>query len=110
MIIMAENADLKTLADIERMMMQREDHTKRKMVGVDEDGDPMFDSAPVITNEALDYVRYSKLKQAAIEWAKMLESVCIALPEGVDTEAIVAYKIRQWIMHFFNLTEEDMHE
>ena len=115
---MAENEDLKVLDDITRFKMRHEDHTKRKVIGIDYDDDLVFDSSPIITYKTMDWVKYSELKQAAIAWVRAMRlakknyhgdygAEVAGLPVSCEHDVYCDY-LEQWIMHFFGLTEEDV--
>jgi len=58
--------------------------------------------------EGLPYINYYELKQEAIKWVK--ERKFLPVPKGVEPHVYHAYMHgeREFIKHFFNLTEEDL--
>ena len=105
---------LKTLKDLSSVSVNHVNHTKQKVVGIDDDNDLLFDNPPERRTENLDFVSYELLREEAKNWISQIEAkiqekagqfddfgIDLGMEYAEKGEAIIGF-----IKHFFNLEEE----
>ncbi len=95
----------KTLKDLSSISVKHIDLTKRKVVGIDDDGDLVFDKPPETRIEKLKFVSHDDLRAEAKKWVKALNKPSREVTNlfGYNNEEIVV-----WIKHFYNLTGDEV--
>lgn len=109
-----EKEKLKTLKDLSSVQVNHIDHTKRKVVGIDDNEDLIFDKPPERGTENLNFVSHEDLKEEAKKWIVKIEAkikekegqfddfgIDLGMEYAEAGEAIIGF-----IKHFFNLEAE----
>ena len=111
---MSEEKDkLKTLKDLSSVHVNHINHTKQKVVGIDDNEDLIFDKPPERSTENLNFVSHERLQEEAKKWIAKIK-VKINEKEGTFDDfgdvgmgyAEAGEAIIGFINHFFNLKEE----
>ena len=106
--------ELKTLKNLSSVSVNHINHTKQKVVGIDNDGDLVFDKPPEKRTENLNFVSHELLREEAEKWIAQIETkikekegqfddfgIDLGMAYTETGEAIIGF-----IKHFFNLEEE----
>jgi len=76
---------LKTLKDLSSVSINHIDHTKRKVIGIDDSENLIFDTQPERRTEKLKFVSHELLKEEAKKWIDVLTEEHHQLNDGYET-------------------------
>ena len=77
--------ELKTLKDLSSVSVNHTNHTKQKVVGIDDDGDLIFNAPPERSTENLNFVSHELLREEAEKWIEKLTKEHHELHDGYET-------------------------